>query len=230
MQPTKSKTRFSNPGFHIIENVITNDECNSLIQTLANLKHKQTRAGARHLMSVPLIANLANDERLLSIARRELGKEAFPFRATLFAKTGKANWLVVWHQDTALPLRRRHEETGWTSWSKKEGIWYAHTPASALSRVVALRLHLDSSTSENGSLRVVPASHTLGLLEDDEIKDVVNANGFVECHVGKGGVLAMHPLIVHASSKAITDAPRRVLHIEYADSLQLAPNIELAVV
>lgn len=217
-------------GFGIIEDVITHDECDFIIQTFANLKDKQTRAGARHLMSVPLVSALANDERLLEIARRELNTEAFPFRATLFAKTGKANWLVVWHQDTALPLRRRHEETGWTSWSKKENVWYSHAPASALSRVVALRLHLDSSTSENGSLRVVPASHTLGLLEDDEIKTVVKANGFVECHVGKGGVLAMRPLLVHASSKATTDAPRRVLHIEYADSLQLAPNIQLAVV
>lgn len=181
-------------------------------------------------MSVSQIADLANDERLVSIARQELEKDAFPFRATLFAKTGKANWLVVWHQDTALPLRFRHNEDGWSSWSKKEGFWYSHAPASALSRVVALRLHLDSSTNENGSLRVVPSSHTLGILEDNEIKETVNARGFVECNVGKGSVLVMRPLLIHASSKAQTDAPRRVLHVEYADTLRFSQNIELAVV
>jgi|GEM_PF-179505 len=226
----KTENTHTNSGFRIIENVILHNECEGIIQTLANLKNKHTRAGARHLMSVPLIADLANDERLLAIARQELGKEAFPFRATLFAKSGKANWLVVWHQDTALPLRFHHEETGWTSWSKKENIWYARARDWALSRVVALRLHLDPSTEENGSLRVVSSSHTLGVLEDDEIKRVVNTRGFVECHVGKGGVLVMRPLLLHASSKAKTDVPRRVLHIEYADSLRLAPNIELAVV
>ncbi len=217
-------------GFRIVENVIPHDECEGIIERLANLENKHTRAGARHLMSIPLISQLANDERLLAIACQELGTKVFPFRATLFAKSGKANWLVVWHQDTALPLRFRHCETGWTSWSKKENVWYAHAPAWALSRVVALRLHLDASTKENGSLRVVPSSHTLGLLEDEEIKPLVNARGFVECHLGKGGVLAMRPLLIHASSKAQTDAPRRVLHIEYVDSLQLVPNIELAVV
>ena len=36
-----------------------------------------------------------------------------PFRATLFDKSPQANWLVVWHQDTALPLRRRLDISGW---------------------------------------------------------------------------------------------------------------------
>ena len=39
----------------------------------------------------------------------------------------------------------------------------------------------------------------------------------------------MRPLILHASSKAETDHPRRVLHIEYADSLKIAPDLELAI-
>jgi hypothetical protein len=40
----------------------------------------------------------------------------------------------------------------------------------------------------------------------------------------------MRPLTVHASSKATDDRPRRVLHIEYAPTVGLAPGIELAVV
>ncbi len=39
----------------------------------------------------------------------------------------------------------------------------------------------------------------------------------------------MRPLLIHASSKAECDAPRRVLHIEYADSLDLKPGMRLAV-
>lgn len=57
-----------------------------------------------------------------------------------------------------------------------------------------------------------------------------NARGFVECNIGKSGVLVMRPLLIHASSKAQTEEPRRVLHIEYADSLRFSQNIELAVV
>ena len=50
----------------------------------------------------------------------------------------------------------------------------------------------------------------------------------VECAVPRGGVLAMKPLLIHSSLKAITTAPRCVLHIEYADSICLADDICLA--
>jgi hypothetical protein len=39
----------------------------------------------------------------------------------------------------------------------------------------------------------------------------------------------MRPLLVHASSKAETEHPRRVLHIEYTDSLGMGNGLELAI-
>jgi len=39
----------------------------------------------------------------------------------------------------------------------------------------------------------------------------------------------MRPLLVHASSKAESERRRRVLHIEYADSLEMGAGLELAV-
>src|SRR5205823_4505707 len=152
------------------------------------------------------------------IAQQILGSDALPFRATLFDKSPTANCLVVWHQDTALPFRERREMPGWGPWSVKDGVIYAHAPASALSQVLALRLHLDDSTPENGPLRVLPKTHTLGVLSDDELHDLSTRVAAIDCLVRSGGVLAMRPLIVHASSKSQSHAPRRVLHIEYAAS------------
>jgi ectoine hydroxylase-related dioxygenase (phytanoyl-CoA dioxygenase family) len=111
----------------------------------------------------------------------------------------------------------------------KEGVHYAHAPASALEQVVALRIHLDDSTSENGPLRVLPGTHTLGVLTDEEIHDLSTKIAEIECLVGRGGVLAMRPLMVHASSKAQSEMPRRVLHIEYARSSALSDGLELAI-
>jgi hypothetical protein len=37
----------------------------------------------------------------------------------------------------------------------------------------------------------------------------------------------MRPLLVHSSSKVEVDAARRVLHIEYAASLDLRPGLRL---
>ena len=132
-------------------------------------------------------------------------------------------------QDTALPLESKFDAAGWGPWSEKGGVLYAHAPSWALSRVIALRLHLDASTSENGPLRVIPDSHRAGILSDDEVLKQANESESEVCPVGRGGVLAMRPLLIHSSSKAVLGNPRRVLHIEYADSLELSPGVRLAI-
>jgi len=219
----------ADPGFWIAEGMLANDECDRLVVGLSNSSLKRSRAGARHLMGHSLVAALASDERLLELARLALGAGATPFRATLFEKSAAANWLVVWHQDTALPLAARFDLPGWGPWSEKGGIVYAHAPAWALSRILALRVHLDASTSDNGPLRVVPGSHAMGLMSDEEVFAFAARQEHAECVVGRGGVMAMRPLLMHSSPKARSGEPRRVLHIEYADALELAPGIRLAV-
>lgn len=106
---------------------------------------------------------------------------------------------------------------------------YAHAPASALEQVLALRLHLDDSFAENGPLRVLPGTHILGVLSDDTLHELSIEIGAIDCFVPKGGILAMRPLVVHASSKSQSSAPRRVLHIEYATSLVIHDGLTLAV-
>lgn len=214
-------------GYEIIPGILPHAECERLTEQLRDTS--RSRAGARHLMSHPSVVAVAHDRRLTAIAGAALGRNAVPFRATLFEKTGAKNWLIAWHQDTALPLRAKFDSPDWGPWSIKNGIDYAHAPAWALDRVVALRVHLDASTSENGPLRVIPGSHRRGVLSDADVLDFVRAHREVECPVSRGCVLAMRPLLIHASSKCASDEPRRVLHIEYAESLTLAAGMELAI-
>jgi ectoine hydroxylase-related dioxygenase (phytanoyl-CoA dioxygenase family) len=216
-------------GFVVTAPLLTSSEIESLVTALSQPTVSRSRAGVRHALGLAEVASLARDSRLLSIAKEVLGAGAFPYHATLFDKSPTSNWLVVWHQDTALPLRERRELPGWGPWSVKEGVIYAHAPAGALSQVLALRVHLDDSTERNGPLRVLPESHKRGVLTDEEIERMVPETASVECLVRRGGVLAMRPLIVHSSSKSQEDSPRRVLHIEYASSTSPAEGLELAV-
>jgi ectoine hydroxylase-related dioxygenase (phytanoyl-CoA dioxygenase family) len=216
-------------GYAIIPGVLPVEQIGRLLDDLISVNAPRSRAGSRHALRHAAVRTLAENPRLTDLAREVLGRDAFPFRATLFDKSQKANWLVVWHQDTALPLRERHDHPAWGPWSVKDGVIYAHAPATALSRVLALRVHLDDSLSENGPLRVLPGTHIQGVLSDDEIHQCVARISSVECLVGKGGVVAMRPLIVHASSKSRSDVPRRVLHIEYAESQEIADGFELAI-
>ena len=216
-----------NDGFAIVPCVFAAPELDGLSRDLEALALQRSRAGARHLLSVPAVASLARDPRLTSLACEVLGGDAVPFGATLFDKSDQANWLVAWHQDTALPLLERHAVAGWGPWSTKRGVLYAHAPATALSQVVALRLHLDDSKAENGPLRVLPGTHAHGVLSDEQIHAAARRIAPVTCTVARGGVLMMRPLLVHASSKVAAASPRRVLHFEYAGSAVFADGVRL---
>jgi ectoine hydroxylase-related dioxygenase (phytanoyl-CoA dioxygenase family) len=212
----------------MIPGLLTPTDLDPLIAKLSEPGLPRSRAGVRHAMRFRCVNSLARDGRLLEIARQVLGEGALPFKATVFDKSSTANWLVVWHQDTALPLKRRRELAEWGPWSVKEGVTYAHAPATALNRILALRVHLDDSTPENGPLKVLSGTHVHGVLTDDAIHDFSTRIESTECPVSRGGVLAMRPLIIHASSKSQTESARRVLHIEYAETAVIADGLELA--
>ena len=104
------------PGFRVYKGIIDEDRCDAIIETFENSTIIKSRAGARHLLTIPEINSLANNINLLEIASKELSSDAIPFRATLFAKTSSANWLTIWHQDTALPLKYHFDSAEWGPW------------------------------------------------------------------------------------------------------------------
>lgn len=214
-------------GFSIQRDVYAASEIDVLGAAIESANLARSRAGARHLLAIPSIAAAAFDARLMKLAEDALGCTPVPFGATLFDKTPESNWLVAWHQDTALPLMERREAQGWGPWSEKSGRPYAHVPASVLEGVVALRLHLDDSSSDNGPLRVLPGTHTRGVLTESQIRTAVLETTPVACTVGRGGVVRMRPLLVHASSKVVSAAPRRVLHFEYAAKADFGSGLRL---
>ena len=217
------------PGFCIVPEVFEAGEIEPLLAIMNGPLPSRTKAGARHLLAVPAVREVAADPRLRNLAREFLGGSPVAFRATLFDKSPEANWVVVWHQDTALPLCQRVDLDGWGPWSIKSGVLYAHAPADVLARIVALRIHLDDQTHRNGPLRVLPGTHAHGVLSDAQIEQFARETPPVDCLAPAGGVVVMRPLLVHASSKLRELRPRRVLHIEYAAQRQVAPQMELAV-
>lgn len=215
-------------GFAVVPSVLSTRELIPILVSLADLQPPRGRAGIRHVLSHPTVKVVADNPRLVEMAQAVLGLAAFPFRATLFDKTPDSNWLITWHQDTALPLQEQIEAPGWGPWSEKEGVIYAHAPASALQQILALRLHLDDCGEENGPLRVIPGTHGLGILSDAEIERHTTYDDPVDCLAARGGVVAMRPLVIHASSKSRSQAQRRVLHIEYAAVKEFPGGLRLA--
>jgi hypothetical protein len=94
----------------------------------------KTYAVRQVLARSPVLQNLAGPGALGQLAQLVLGPGARPIRSTLFDKTPEANWVVPWHQDTAIPVARRIDGVpGFDVWSIKAGQDYCEALAEVLS-------------------------------------------------------------------------------------------------
>jgi len=180
------------------------------------------RAGStyalRHVLSASsALTALAAREPLAKLANDAAGAGARAVRGIWFDKTREANWKVAWHQDRTIAVRERVDVTGFRPWSEKLGVIHVEPPAELLDSMVALRIHLDECTTDNGPLRLLPGSHRRGKFSPAEITEWVLQRGSeaVTCTARRGDVLVMRPLTLHASSPAQNPTGRRVLHLEY---------------
>jgi ectoine hydroxylase-related dioxygenase (phytanoyl-CoA dioxygenase family) len=159
---------------------------------------------------------MAGSPEIRSLVETILGVAAVPVRALMFDKVPGANWNLGWHQDVVIPVAHRKETPGFSGWSVKRGVPHVRPPASVLERMLALRIHLDDCGPDNGPLRVIPGSHRFGLLDSSGIRRLIANCKPVVCEAHRGSVLAMRPLLLHASSPAASPTHRRVIHLEFA--------------
>jgi ectoine hydroxylase-related dioxygenase (phytanoyl-CoA dioxygenase family) len=203
-------------GFTITPGVLSSSECRELLEQMPPTG-TGVRGGRRlRIVGMPAIDRIAARSPLADIASEFLGRPAFPVRAIYFDKTAQANWKVAWHQDLTVAVRERVDVPGFGPWSVKDGIAHVQPPVDVLERMVTLRLHLDDCAASHGPLRVIPRSHTQGRLSAIDISAVRARSEEQVCVARTGDVLAMKPLLLHASSAATEPGHRRVLHIEYA--------------
>jgi ectoine hydroxylase-related dioxygenase (phytanoyl-CoA dioxygenase family) len=208
---------FETDGYAIEREAVDLRLVDDLIEvTRPSLNAASGRGGVRHILrDVSLVQTLAVMPPMLSFAEAAVGSGALAVRGILFDKSPDANWKVIWHQDLTIAVRDRADVPGFGPWTEKEGVPHVQPPVELLEQMVAVRLHLDDCTSENGPVRVIPGSHRGGRLSGAQIDAMKASMPEVECLVPRGGILAFHSLLLHASSAARLPIHRRVIHIEY---------------
>jgi ectoine hydroxylase-related dioxygenase (phytanoyl-CoA dioxygenase family) len=170
---------------------------------------------------IPSLRPIAALPAVRRIVEPLLGPRALLVKGMLFDKSEGANWGVFWHQDLSVPVRvpdPKHypQLPGYGPWTRKGGVVCVQPPADVLERMIAVRLHLDPCTSENGPLRVLAGSHRHARLSDADTADWTSTHEPIECLCDVGAAVVMRPLLLHSSPKCTTPARRRVLHFEFA--------------
>lgn len=206
-------------GFALITSVLDAVQIEQLLAAIERADPEGRagrRGGLRHVASrVPAVAALVTSPEIRALVEPVLGPDAVLARSLLFDKTAAANWNVAWHQDLTLAVRERVDAPGYTAWSVKEGVPHVQPPDEVLQRMLAVRLHLDDCGPENGALRALPGSHREGRLSDADVDHWRATVPETLCTARAGDALLMRPLLLHASSVAMSPAHRRVLHLEF---------------
>lgn len=205
-------------GYAVVEEAIPTEDLGPLARALEQFTESRGRGGVRNMLREPAVADLVRSARFRALAQAVLGDQCFAVRAILFDKSPSANWMVIWHQDTTIAVKERREVDGFGPWSTKGGMSHVQPPSEVLERMLALRLHLDDCGPLHGPLRVIPGSHAFGRMPADSVEEWKRRGPQVDCPVRRGDVIAMRPLLLHASTRAQQPTRRRVLHVEVANA------------
>lgn len=203
-------------GFELIDNFISVNIAAEIIAEVDSALLANKGGGIRNAdKKFSAVSTLASSDAVLAQVSKYLIGRPRLVRAILFDKNTENNWLVSWHQDKTVALSNRFNDSAWGPWSLKDGVHHVQPPREVVDDMLALRIHLDDSTLENGCLKVIAGSHTLGLLTQGAIAAMAASNNTLAIEAKALSALAMRPHILHASSKALKPSRRRVLHLEY---------------
>lgn len=143
----------------------------------------------------------------------------FPVKAFILDKTPAHNWEIPWHQDLKIAVAEKRETPGYTDWSVHAGIMHVQPPLKIMEQLITARIHFDTCHSHNGAMRVIAGSHRLGFLSNEDMHTLAQNNQPEICHVEKGDLMFMKPLIVHDSPRSESPDRRRILHMEFGCGL-----------
>jgi hypothetical protein len=219
-----ARDQLTTAGFALMEGVIPREEAarfgGALESALAHIADEATalcnRAGlygARNVLEVCPAARAAwRVAPLIELLETLLGRDYGLVRGLYFDKPPERSWSLPWHQDVTIAVRD-HERPSehFTKRTVKAGVPHVEAPAELLRRMLTLRLHLDDVTPENGPLVVLPGTHhAIAALPEEHAPATILARA--------GDVLAMRPLLYHASGASTpgTTRQRRILHLEFA--------------
>jgi len=210
--------QFFENGCEIVKDFISENWRSTILKEIEYSEVSTEVSGVRNInKKLKSVAEYLNSTEFKEKASSFVPVNAQLVRAILFNKSPESNWFVTWHQDKIVSVSSKFEESGWGTWSVKENTLHVQPPLAVLEGMVTIRVHLDSTPKENGCLKVIPNSHKLGILNAEQINEVVASEKVHFCEAEQCAALIMRPHLLHASSKSSEPSNRRVLHFEFSN-------------
>lgn len=204
---------FEREGYYLTAPILSTARC----EELQRLAWSQTRSGGnRNLLRENWCASLIPYLKNLSPLDSLIPSGFVAIQCTYFEKSTTTNWLVPIHQDLSIPVKQRIEHSDLNGWSIKDSEQYVQAPIEFTEQMIAVRIHLEDCTEEDGPVVVLPRTHRLGKISNREALQFRQNEVSQVCILNAGAALIMRPTLLHLSSKASGHSRRRVLHFVFA--------------
>ncbi|HLP63105.1 phytanoyl-CoA dioxygenase family protein [Flavobacterium sp.] len=219
------KNTLNSEGFTIIESIYTNSEIDALLliieKAIENKSQNKTFrqsddlfAIRQFLHEIPEALDYIFNKKLSTLIKTTFSDDYFISKSIYFDKPEKSNWFVSYHQDLTISVNKKVELENFKNWTLKQNQYSVQPPESILKDNFTIRIHLDTTTKDNGALKVITKSHQKGIIRTEDF-NFENEDETL-CEVKKGGIMLMKPLLFHASNKTTNNNRRRVIHIEFS--------------
>lgn len=221
MNYQKHKIEFEENGFAILGKLYTDIEIDQILKCIENaegdrngfMKTKHLFAIRQLVKNVPELPNLLFNEKLTELLSKLSKFPYFLTKAIYFDKPSESNWFVAYHQDLSVSVNQKADLENYSNWTFKKEQYGVQPPIEILQDTITIRIHLDKTDKNNGALKVIPKSHSQGIIRAESRDWAIEKESI--CEVEKGGVMLMKPLILHASNRTTNGKKRRVIHLEF---------------
>jgi ectoine hydroxylase-related dioxygenase (phytanoyl-CoA dioxygenase family) len=219
---TSHQDNMLNNGFTVAEHIFCPDELNAIIEAInqadqSNPTFRKTDdlfAIRQFLKEVPSVKKLIFNNKLKAFIDELFGPGYFVVKSIYFDKPEKSNWFVAWHQDLTISVDKKIDLPGYGPWTVKLNQFAVQPPLDILKNNFTIRIHLDDTDEGNGALKVLAGSHQKDICRIETVDWATETE--VSCYVKAGGLMAMRPLLFHASNRTTNNQKRRVIHIEFS--------------
>ncbi|MBC3847840.1 phytanoyl-CoA dioxygenase family protein [Winogradskyella echinorum] len=221
MSYTRNINELKNIGYTKLDNLYSKGEINDITNyieafNIANnyIQTANQLFAIRQLLKViPGLKKALSNKNLIQLLNLHFESNYFLTKAIYFDKPPNSNWFVPYHQDLSISVTTKADIDGYSNWTTKKDVYGVQPPINILENTITIRIHLDDTTKDNGALKVVPKSHSNGVIRKGS--KYWNMDKQDICEINKGGVMLMKPLLLHASDRTINNQRRRVIHLEF---------------
>jgi len=228
-----TKSELHDDGYSVLESVFDNDavavfldriETANKVDADSALQSRGTVFAARNLIdSISDLVQLVRVPILDQLLCETIGENYGLVRTLYFDKPSDRSWNLPFHKDLTIAVKDNSlPTTHFSKPTRKAGVDHVEASESVLENMLTLRIHLDTVTTSNGPLEVVPGSHQTGKKNEPSSREPV------KILVEAGDVLAMRPMISHGSGHTDSEGNlrRRILHLEYCGTKRLPDNYQ----